>query len=661
MIPAIDRHAPAAQDQFEAQHVLRQEIEDLRDYVITKSDSKSITLIELEELASVKNLRLSKERSDILEIYYRLSGIVQSDATIVDSTSGLVELNLNKLRYSPLTSTYMLSPKTLINYLNEKFYLIDNVTDILTYINTYNKLNLNISEREFFFPYFMRIDLSSYVDSKVYNMYVNDVRPMIFEFFNENSTSEASIDYCSILRNPMDDELYNEVIENVEYNRIKGTYKFICNIQISDTIYDQPLEDDLIRIYIKLIGSEKSYIINNDNLVITKIDDINKIIKIEAEIYTDCGIDIYDQITAVDNSVNVFPRQLNDDSTYLIESKFDLSINISFKGTKRSTDSLYDLILKSEDVADGFYGVSAIYTLKDVELLKNITNIIKPIIDVKVTRGERLRYTENVPDTYDQTIFETDEFDEIIYEDLTLPDGQVKQIPKILHRRFDIKYDEQENIIYKHLIGDFMYDEITGEPLYENDEEVIYIEARDFPLLDRVYAENSTFKSTNDAFQALINTINSFQVLLPTGTSGKLGVLNTIGSGNYYFINRKTNIEEPIDRLALSFRIGVKPDGTDIDEDILIETIKSAIVSYVKTNSTNSTFSFMEMLDYIKTNNFGIKYFELYKVNDYDEGICHSIYSKSTETNFDIITIKNIVELTDNGIEFIPDIKVSII
>lgn len=638
-------------------------IDELRQFVISKSDSKSITLTELEEISKSHNLRFSKERSDILDIYFRLSGVVQSNDIIVDSTSGLVELDLNKLQYSPLTSTFILSPKTLVKYLNEKFHLLrdDEKSTIDAYITKFNSLNLNISERELFFPFFMRIDLNSYVDAKVFDTSLNLSSPVIFEFFNENSTSEASIDFCNIVRNPMNDISYTEVINGKSYSRLKGSYVISCDIQIGDTMYDQSLDEDLIHIYIKLQGSEKSYIINNDNIIITKIDDNNKLINVTAEIFTDCGIDSNDKISLVDSSVKLFPRQIVDDDIYLIDSTVDLSINIAFKGTARSNNIVYDSILTNQDIVDGFNGVSAIYLLKDVKLIENVTNIIKPIIDVKVTRGERLRYTEDIPDTYDQTVFETDVNGEIIYVDVPLPNGEVRQVPKILHQRYEVKLDEQGEIIYKHRIGDFKVDENTGAPLYENDEEVVYIEARDFPIIDRIFSEYSEYQTTVTAFKDLVNKIKSFQSLCPNGTSGKLGILNTIGSGQYFFINRKTNIEESIDRLALSFHIGVKPDSDSVDNDILIETITSAIVSYIKENSTSTAISFMEMLDNIKTNNFGIKYFELYKVNNYDEGVCHSIYSKNNINNSDIVTIKNRVVVSNNTINFIPDIKVTII
>jgi hypothetical protein len=71
--------------------------------------------------------------------------------------------------------------------------------------------------------------------------------------------------------------------------------------------------------------------------------------------------------------------------------------------------------------------------------------------------------------------------------------------------------------------------------------------------------------------------------------------------------------------------------------------------------------SFMEMLNDIKEKNYGIKYFELYKVNNYQEGVCHSIYSKSNVSNFDIVTIKNSVSVEDNNMIFTPDIKITII
>lgn len=637
-------------------------IDELRAYVISKSDSKAITLTELEEVAKDHNLRLSKERSDIIEIYYRLSGVVETDNSIIDTTSGLVELDLDKLNYSSLTTTYILSPNTHIKYENEKFHLINNSDKAIlsNYITTFNKLNLTLPEREFFFPYFMRIDLSSYVDAKIYDMNVNDVRSMIFEYFNETSTSEASIDYCSVIRNPKEDETTVQTIGDKNYSVIKGCYKFSCNIQIGELIYDQPLEDELIKIYIKLIGKEKTFIINKNNVTITKIDDDNKIINVSANIYTDNGIDIYDRLAIINDSLNIFPRQINDEEIYLMESNIDVSINISFKGTKRSVTSSYDSILTDEDIADGFLGISAIYTLEEVNLLNNITNTIKPIIDIKTSRGERLRYTENIPDTYEETIFEYDENDNIIYVPIEMPNGEIQNFPKILHRRNEIKYDEDNNIIYKHLVGDFMSDS-EGNPLYEKEEESIYVEARDFTLIDRIFSEYSSYQTTIDAINLLIKDVESLQKLCPTGSSGKLGVLNTVGSGNYFFINRKTNLEEAIDRLSLSFNIGMKIESDDIDKDILIETVKNAIVTYIQENSTSSSISFMEMLNDIKENNYGIKYFELYSINNYEQGVCHSIYSKESDSNFDIVTMKKNVTVSNDTLTFTPDIKITII
>lgn len=637
-------------------------IDELRDFVIRKSDSEVITLLELEEIAKSFGMRFSKERFDIIDIYYRLSGIVKTDKNIMDTTSGLVEFDLDKLQYSYLTSSRILSPKNLAKFNYNKFKLIniDEITPVSSYVNTFNKLDIDIHDREFFFPYFMRIDLSSYVDSKVYDMSVKDIRPMIFEYYNESSTSEASIDYCSIIRDPMNDIIYPGDIENVQYTFIKGSYSISCNVQISDLIYDEPLDDELIKVYITLAGFNGSYIINDDNITITKIDDTNKIINITAKIYTDCGIDEYDRLAITDGSIKKFPRQVNDDVTYLLDNTIDVSINISFKGTKRSDNIVYDTIPTSSDIANGFNGISAIYTLKDVNLFKNITNIIKPIIDIKVTRGDQLKYTENVEDYYEETIFERDSDGSIVYETVQLPGGESEQFPKILHRRFDTVYNSDGEVVYRHKVGDLKYDS-SGNPVYENVDGTVVIEARDFPLVDRIYSEYSNYSKTIEAFNVLVNKVESFQNLSPTGTSGKLGILNTIGSGNYFFINRKTGTEELIDRLALSFQIGIKLDGEDIDSNLLIDSVKSSIVSYIQLNSTSQSISFMEMMSYVKENTYGIRYYELYKVNNYDEGVCHSIYTKQNINNFDIVTIKNAVNVVDGVMVFTPDIKVTII
>lgn len=634
------------------------DVEELRNFIIRKSDSKLITLVELEDIAKSHNMRLAKERSDILEIYYRLSGIIQYENVIIDSTSGIVKLDMDKLQTSNTTDTKLLTPISKIKLTDNLFELINESQEEekLKYIKKYNSLNFNINDREFFFPYFMRINLSSYIDAKVYDMFVNDKRPMIFEYFNETSTSEASVDYCSITRDPLSEE----IIEYEDQTLYKGKYKISFDIQINEIIYNQLNNEDIpesdpIRIYIKLKGKSGAFLINNNNINIEKINNDNHIIRVESFIYTDNGIDNSDRIALVDASVEEFPRVSVSFSNYFIDENIDISVYISFKGTKHRD---YSDVLSNEDKVLGFNGVSAVYTLKDVELFRNITNIIKPIIDIKLSQGEYNRYTENIQDVYEEIIFETDEHGSIIYEDITLPGGEIKSVPKILHNRFDLKYDTEGNPIYRHLIGDPILDE--NHPEFKKPKETVFFEIRDFPLVDRIFSEFNNYWTTINALNSIVDRINSFVSVCPTGTSAKLGVLNTIGSGSYFFINRRTGIETSLDRLALSFHIGIKLDE-GVDEEAVKQTIRILILDYIRENSTSIKISFMEMLNKVKESIDGIKYYELYKINDYDEGVCHSIYLKEELNNNDIVTIKNNVEIQNNELRFLPDIKITII
>lgn len=644
------------------------DIDSLRDFVIRKSNSKLMTIVELEEVVKNYGMRLTKERFDVLDIYYRLSGSVKHENLIFDTTSGLVELNLDKLQKSDTTGTLIFSPKTKMKVDNNRFKLLnsDETSIIDNYIDTFNDKSFNIHDREFFFPFFMRIDLSSYIDAKVYDMAIDDTRPLIFEYYNEGSTSEAGVDSCSIKRDPINDD------EIVYYedgtSKYIGKYKISFDIQINELIYnriDSAEAENPIRIYMKLTGANGSFIIDNsivnNRISITKINDSNNVIRVETSIYTDCGIDEYDRIAIIDDSVVEFPRKTSPSySTYLIDKIVNLSVNICFEGTP-SDKIKYDNIIHPDD-RSGFQGVSAVYTLEDINLLKNITNTIKPIVDVKASR-KIMRYTENIPELYSETVFERDGDGEIIYDTVTLPDNTTQQVPRILHFKDEPKLDSNGDPIYLHKIGDPVLDG-SGNPIYdESDPNEVKFEVRDFPLVDRIYSEFENYWNTIKGFKSLVERIESFQNLSPTGTSGKLGVLNTLGSGKYYFVNRKTGAENSIDRLALSFRIGLKTDGSEIDEDLLVSSVKREILSYIQQNSTSPSVSFMEMLDVVKENVDGIKYFELYNVNDYDEGICHSIYTKEEEQNdnFDIITLKNIVNVNDTNVDFTQDIEIIII
>jgi len=636
-------------------------IDELRDYVNRKDDIKLLTIPELENAAKAVNLRFAKERFDILEIYYKLSSIVKTDSTIIDTTSGLVELDIKKLHKSITTNTNILSPLDILKFNSSKFKIIDQdeISPIANYIQEYNKINFYMGGREFFFPFFMRLDLTSYVDAKIYDMSINETKPMIFEYYNSTSTSEASIDNISIIRDPLSEEILyhdSDTSDSDIYSVYRGKYTVSFNMQINELIYNSLDTEDVIRIYIKLIGKNGVFVITNDS-IITTVDDTNNIINVRTEFYTDCGIDDYNRLAITEGSIQEFPRVTSPYSVYLIDEIVDMSVFISFKGTTRSN---YDDILTTNDKLNGFEGVSAVYTIKDIQLIKNITNTIKPIVDIKVSKGNQLLYTENIPETYEEVIFEVDGDGNNVEIPVTLPDGTIINTPKILHNIGDIVHDVNGNIIYRHIIGTPILDD-NGYPRYTYPTETVFFELRDFPLVDRIFSEYGNYINTINAFKTIINKIEAFQVIGPTGSSGKLGVLNTTGAGEYYFINRKTGIEERLDRLSLSFSIGIKLLEDNVDTTTIFDNIRAEIVKYINDRATIVSTSFMEMMDYIKDTVFGIKYYELYKVNNYDEGICHSIYTKDNTDNYDIVTVKNIAYLENDELIFKPDIKLTVI
>lgn len=654
-------------------------IDELRQFVIYKSNSKNITIPELELIAKAQGMLMEKERSDLLAIYFKLIGYIEYQGLQIATTPGFVNLDISKLPYSRSVENFVLTPLNLMSLETDinRFNLIDNPIENRNYIENYN--SRGAITRNYFFPYFMKINLGSYVDSKVYDMSSNITYPTIFEYYNNGSNSIAGIGSCKLYRNPMNESIeYNET--HYEYN---GKYYITFDLQVDALMYTSiksylngnTTSKDLV-VYVGLKGVSTSYFVNDDNLNIStypigSVNDLNNTLLVTVELDTDSGVDNYDRVHLIKRSVIQYPRiegsQPNEEC--FIDSTVDVKLYVSFKGTTKSSTILYNQVLTSEDHSDGFVDISAVYSIEGVNLLTNITDMIKPTIDIKLDQSNVYEtYTTNIQDKYSSTIIAKNPDGSEQFETVDIvANGVVNsmQVPVILHRVGELIFNEDGSPVYAHVIGDIVYD-VSGNPILKSGGGTVTIcEIIDLPLVDRIHS-GSGYDVVMKAFDDIRSRISALITYSPTGVSAKLGVFNTVGGGDYYFIDKTLNdIVTPLDRMALSLCIGVKIDS-DIDPTAITQLIKNEIVKYIRSNSTAPTLSFVEMFDVIKTNVVGIKYLELYTVNDYPTGACQSLNLKVSDTNKGIITIKNIVDLTNsdiinNVLTFKPDIDVSII
>lgn len=249
----------------------------------------------------------------------------------------------------------------------------------------------------------------------------------------------------------------------------------------------------------------------------------------------------------------------------------------------------------------------------------------------------------------------------------------------------DISFDSTEsniiffagksgNIVYKYLKGETILDN-TGKPIVEKPaQQVGFI--KHVPSYSRIYAIESEFLNVISSYEDSITKIKTMSTIFPDGCSLNFNTKNTSGSSTTFrFFNKETNVEELLDSLSISIHIGVKFIDSVIDENKthLVVSIKEKILEYVSNVQNNRSsnkiiLSIDEMLNYVKNRVPNIKYFEKYKINNYEFSKCQTIYyDKEMSTRFnEYLSIKNIIDednsdIQNRNVTFKPDITVDIL
>jgi len=730
------------------------DIDNLRNFVIRKSDSKTLTLIELEELAKQSGMRMTKERADVLEIYFKLIGYIENNNTQISTTPGLIVIDIENLIKSD-SDTYLLTPKDFFNFSsNNNDGVLSYISDIsknTDYISRYNSRstlpwmpgtvddvvgetyskgdvvsyngfkyksltdnNTNKkptdnpsdwyivgNERDYFFPYFMKLEFKEYVNASVYNMYIDNEIPTVFDYFNDSSISQIGINSCRIYRNPTYSGTINIKNNIKEYS---DYYDISFEIQVSDTFYRSIILPTNIsnitnfKSYIRINCQNESFFINDNNVSIKKYSQAenpyyynNNILTVNAILETDNLINDEGRLHITGNSLIPFPNTSIENDSFFIEDVIDIKVYVAMKGVKASNSVDHLGIIPVTDILN-VDGIGAIYNINDVKLFTDLTDIIKPIVDIKMKKNFH-KFINNVYETYPDDVIALDVNGEQILETITIKVKGVDtsyQVPKIKNHKGSILKEIINNIevpVIAYPKDSLIYTNINIKTIKENGVnydivdydnitpisklgDSIVCELVDIPLIDRIHS-GSGYINVIKAFDNLINKIESMYIYAPTGTSCKLGVFDTVsieGTGYVFIDKTKNNVKFQLDRLALSLNIGVKPESSIVDTSILKESINIKILEYMRINSSADILSFMELLNYVKNNVSGIQYCELYTVNSYSPGSCQTLTFENTKHN-GILTIKNIVDessITNNDIDnfnikFKPDITISFI
>lgn len=622
-------------------------IEELRSIVIKNSDSKNLTITELANIANEKGMRLLKERSDILSIYFKMSSKIVTNNIILNTISGTIEIPY----IQNSDDMVVVSPRDIFKMNTDVKRFIPNtvIVEDDNYIPIYNSLSSLYSDRDFRFPYYMIINLVKVIDCRVYDVSINENRKVEFNHFNLNSPSVVAIDNCTLFKNPMDDELYI------------GKFNIEFNMQVSELLFDNIVGSNYNNVDLatdEVLGSESFF---RSTIALTEVGGKTFIVKKNSiKVYSDPNFRAMNMLT-IHASIRTDHNILDDSITILEDDVYSIDDFDNSKRIKRSvTATVYTSIVGTGSIdQDGIkyqntyanivnksYGddgiesrfnfLSSSHSINNIELFKDITNSIKPNVDIFAKSSSRIQKTYKY-NTYKKNP-STGEF---VMETVTINGVTVSR--KVIE---DGKG-----------IGDPMFDK-NGLPIYEiTDLTTNTLVITDTPLIDRVHSIGSSYIDTIDSIKNTMNEIESLQNFAPSGVSFKFGLMNTVSNNNFYYIDRIENTKKPLDRLALSFKIGVKYES-GVDESSIESVIKYNIVKYIGDRSNEKSISFIEMIMDISENVQGVRYVELYKVNNLTEGTCHSIFEESDVENNDILTVKHIATDTNGVITFNPDINI---
>jgi len=430
-------------------------LDDLRRFVIRKSDSKLVTPVEIASLAESNDMRVNKERYDIFEFYYRLSSFLRDQDIIYDTISADVDLkNVETVlpRNTDASRTYMISPIQDLIYVpeeledgsinpdsrrgsfvflppatsmvdGEKSKMWNDPYEIDQYVQRYNanvEGSRSKTERRLFYPYFMYITLQEFIKCRIFNVDLSISRPMAYRLFDPSSPSMTNVHYANIIRDPLRESIEIAKKSDDENDKpstvYKGQYIITFNIQ-----FDEPMglaineyiekwkeyQENKIAGEIEPVSPVNFYFVvvdkfKNRFLMMSTLSPeaemtgvgisplesagqgtassiLPNTYQVTAILQTDATVDAQNRMKFT-NVEQIFSAT-GDKLSKFVDPSVSIEVFIGFKDQEPVSNTLAAGYGGSDNVYEPF----AHFVIEDIQLYEELTNIFKPIIDLKVT------------------------------------------------------------------------------------------------------------------------------------------------------------------------------------------------------------------------------------------------------------------------------------
>lgn len=617
--------------------------EEIRNYVISKSsDSRTITPSDIERKAQEFGCTAEKVRHDIALIY-RINSILKDSNGYISSGSGIFRFNLNDIPIRSEIAARIIKPSFIFKYnsTDEYYYYQPEPDSLLSYLDDYR----NNRESQVSFPYYIKITFSNILKSEVWNLSFDKDYFTSINYYDAYALDTVSIERINLYRNPTVEKPTEENIEKgieglyvISFNAIVGQniYKEIKEFLVNNN-YDYSNNRDQSPILFRLLITDS--LLNKKyytDCTITDINDVDMRVRVKAVLVTNNNINDSDNICITDSSLVPVPIPLVYESFYYLSMTVDVKILIGFKSEEmfeyRNTEN--DLYLTSSELEKKYY-ISTIYDAGTVTLGENFTDQFNFNMDVKLNDTQYQRYKEDVYETYSETIYERDNDGQIIYtkEERTNDLGQSYDvsIPHILHSKGDLVLDENEQPILLFPKGSIKYDLETGLPIQEG-EPSYYSMIYTVPWFDRIFNVSNKYFEIEKSYRNLLDIMTAMGQTIIDGIGLTLGLKRNSGPSQLYSVfNKSSELNIPLDNLAISLEMGVKfsDDLSDEDKEYNANLIVEKTKEYIY-NHDNDVFSINDLFIYLKSNISNIVFFEHYYLNNYDSNTCQALYKDTS-------------------------------
>jgi hypothetical protein len=652
-------------------------IQQIKDLVIRRgSNVKVLTPGEIERKAKEEYaLYAEKIRDDPRCLEYKFSGVLRNslDSSVFSSSVFTSIYDFKNIPINQEINSRIISPKTIYEEVLNKEKEVQILQEPEEFISYYEKYKTFSNVSQYCFPYHIKFDSNSLVQSKIYDMNLRNVIYNVnFLYFNEKTSDESSILNLVLNRDPMNEDVDSYITggkllnpHTVGYIILEFTVATSANV-LESFIADPENETPYIKYKMKLtnIDAQEVYVIN------CEVYDFNaedSTLTIRAYLKTNDSVDVNNRICIRDNALTPLPYIPNPIEFYFLESKINVEIYAIQKNLNNELISTeYDQILTNAERAD-LYFISTIYKVDNVILFEDLSAKTNFVTDILLEQNEYEKYPDNIYKTYEENVYKLNEDGTIATEIEEIKMGtETVEIPVqiVLHKKGEIVFDSYGNPTILHKKGSYKRDSVTGNYIVQK---TAYNKGiiKDLPLYDRIYSKGDSFSLVLDAYKNIFDKLKTIETFIPDGMTIVGTIKNTKAKGEWEIFNLETSTWDILDSISLTFDIGVKyTDTADAANNLKNNSIIINIIDNFISNFDELSFSIDTIFDEIKSQIPNITYLILYSINNYTANQVQSIRKKNNNPYvIDALSVRRSIDLeksdiSTNKIVFKPDITV---